>query len=255
MKPIQKLSSYALGIFLALGVPQITNAQSIVYSQTFNTGSGVNAPLNGVDWQAHHGATATAYNTSISDDSATPIIGGLASGGGDDSGNGSDFGYLFHRGALNTGSPVIWWTSALTPFDVSLLDSFQFDLRNTSTSQDIRFALQIASNWYASDAVFNNTTSNSWSNNLTLANATSATWNALDFTPGSALSMGAAATLPLTGNITAVGAFDTSIAGSDTAHIRIDNFEVIAIPEPSSTTLFGLGLGALTILSRRARRA
>ncbi len=252
MKTIHPLAPLLFSLCLALAIPHLANAQTIVYSQTFNTGSGVNGALNGVSWQSHFGATATAYNTASTTDTVAPIIGSLASGGGDDSGDGTGFGYLFHRGDLNTGSPVIWWTAALTPFDVSLLDSFQFDLRNTLTNQNIRFAFQVGTDWFVSNSVFNSSTSNVWSNNLTLASAGTATWNTLNFTPGSSLSMGTATTLPLSGNITAVGAFDTSIAGSATEHIRMDNFEVRAIPEPSSMLLLGLA-SALALFLRRCR--
>ncbi|MGF1532055.1 MAG: PEP-CTERM sorting domain-containing protein [Puniceicoccaceae bacterium] len=224
-------------------------AQVLHYSETFNTTSG-NNPLQNVDWLSNRSAGASAYDVSSSDILVSPIIGELASGGGDDSGNGSSNGYLFHLEALNAGQPTIWWTEALVPVDISLLDSFQADLRNANTSENLRFTFRVgASDWFVADTSVNNSTANVWSDNLTL-DVGSTSWSTLDFTPGTELALGAPVILPVVGDVTAVGLFTSSKSNNS---IRVDNFEVYAIPEPSSMGLIGIGMTALVIGLRRKR--
>ena len=219
---------------------------AVIYTETFDNITGANQSFNsaGVNWSVHRTSSATAYTLSGTDITASPVISNGASVNGV-----APTGFLFQSSLISgsVGTPHIWWTNETTFGDISLLDSLTVDLRNGSTNEDLRFALQVGSSWYVSQSVFNNSVADAATLNLSL-DVENASYFSLNFTPGVTLSMGTAASLPLSGTVTAVGLFTQS---RDSANIRIDNFRVSAIPEPS-TALLG-SLGVLALLRRRRR--
>lgn len=239
-------SSHLLAIAIPICMLGFSSAlqAAVIYTETFDNTTAGNQSFQtaGVNWSVHRTSSATAYDLSNNSITTSPVISNGASV------SGAVNGFLFQSNqAGNINAPHIWWTNETTFGDISLLDSLTVDLRNGSTNEDLRFALQVGSSWYVSQSVFNNSVVDVATLNLSL-DVENASYFSLNFTPGVTLSMGTAASLPLSGTVTAVGLFTGS---RDNTNIRIDNFRVSAIPEPS-TALLG-SLGVLALLRRRRR--
>ncbi len=128
-----------------------------------------------------------------------------------------------------------------------MVESVSFALRNQSTTENVRVALEFgAGNWAVATDIFNNASNAVWSN-LSL-DVASASWNTLNFVPSTTLSLGASATLP-SGDLTGIGFYLTDITAN--SQVRIDTVSVNAIPEPSTAAFLGFGLLALVLRARR----
>ncbi len=115
----------------------------------------------------------------------------------------------------------------------------------------VRVALKIGDDWYASDQSFATATSSgSGPHSLVFENAP---WRPLTFSPGSELTLGlSTGALPGTGDISAFGYF----VDSWTAGIRLDTYEMwaVPVPEPGGVTLLSLALVGLLFRRRRRTR-
>lgn len=117
-------------------------------------------------------------------------------------------------------------------FEMGSFTNLEFSMRhNSSRANDVRAVIEIAGNWYVSDAV-PLPVSAGWSESkMWKVEATNTTWYALDFTPGSSMVIGAPAALP---GIGSVGAFGFYVDASNAQSIRFDNYRLVAtaLPEP-----------------------
>ncbi len=219
------------------------HADTIVYTETFDNSTGSDRPFSdaGVNWSVHYGSSATSYALTSNDANVDPVISSAPSS------SGSTPGYLFQLHTLNPSAAHIWWTDEADFGDISLLKSISFDLRNESSSENLRVALQVGSDWFVSESVFNNSSPDVWTQDLSL-DVGSATYTALTFTPGADLSRGSVTSLPSSGTVNAVGLFDENKSEN---RIRIDNFRVTVIPEPSTLLLVSITLGVCSLLRRR----
>ncbi len=234
-------------ILLISGFICSSQAATLYYSQTFNAES--SQTLAAYNWVAHHGDSATAYPLDTTD-TTNPYVVYATSGSGDDSGSGTANGYLYHANSLYANQRNIWWTNDFTPFDVSTLDSFQVDLRNSNTSDHLQFAFQIdgSTSWYRINNTFNPGTANVWSSDLTLNISEISAMDRLNVKPGNDFSTGSSGvSMPTSGNVTAFGIYNFDIDGN----VRIDNFEVYVIPEPTSYMLIGISVAFLGLILRR----
>lgn len=250
-----KSSTQALFIFLA-GILSLLMSPALcanlVYSQTFNT-SGSDTRLDSVNWQVHYDSdNAFAYALDDTNFSNNPYMQDLASGGGDDSGNGVANGFLYQSGTLNGTERHIYWTDDFTPFSVTDLDRLEVDTRFDDGNESAQFAVRVDTDWYFfNDPLLNSPNSTTWENDQ-VGDASTVQWRELDFTPGTpgggTISSGATVSRPGSGNVTAVGIYNFD----HDDRVRFDNFEVYAIPEPASFVLVALAFAATT-LTRRSR--
>lgn len=126
----------------------------------------------------------------------------------------------------------------------------------------LRLAVQVGGQWYASSSVyttpgqtaaeFASLTSTTAVSQAVLFSGSASNWNVINFTPGSALSMGGQAVSDLSGAITGVGFF--TVSASTTNNIRLADFKITAVPEPGTTAAGALLAMAVLVKIARQRR-
>jgi hypothetical protein len=255
-------ASFALCLGTLLVLPAGARAQTVLYRQIFaNTTPGATANQSfadaGITWQAHVGGTATAQLgpgvTPISNGAGTPngassLANVNASGAAGPQGVGFVSTFNFTGGNVQN---IIWTNEFITA--IAGVGDIRFFQASNAGVAPFRVALQVGGSWFVSQTLTNNnpTASAGALNTLTLATAT---WQTLNFTPGSALGLpGAATTLPTSGNLTAFGLYADSRSGTS----RFDTYEIRSVaasanaPEPASALLV---LGAVGVMASRRRR-
>ncbi len=261
----------------AASLASVASAQSIAYLETFGNSTS-NASYGSVGWnlywnQSGTGTTAgTAVNRTNPGTTGNPgtltgaavnftAVAGAATAniGQEQPGSGTGFAFV---GATNVTAAFAFTTeyNGASAITTSNIQSISF-VQGNSAAATFRAAVQVGGTWYVTASQSGNTmTAAQFAGSLDpyvagqgvalTFDLTSASWSALNFTPGSALSVGTSATLP-TGTVTAFGYFVTMAGGTT---VRVDDFSVSVIPEPSSFAalagLAGLGMAA----SRRRRR-
>ena len=207
-----------------------------------------------MDWQT--------FNTS----SATDASAGTDFGGGfvinAQAGLDGAVGYL---STVNT-SIGLTFTDEFAPINRSVTEIASLSLasNNSNTAGSFRFAIRIdvggTPTWYATDAtysqidggIFNNFPTNGEIKTFTFTTEATA-WRELTFTSGSTLSLSGTTLddpLPM-GNLTAAGFYKNAA----TSTMRLDNFEIAVIPEPSTYALVAGVLALLVCLRRRSQLA
>ncbi|MGZ0654765.1 sialidase family protein [Coraliomargarita sp. W4R53] len=176
----------------------------VIYEQTFDNPSGVNAPLNDVNWNVNVGANGTSVGVD-SLKSNGPFL--------------SQGSFLY---ANNQWQNWLAWTDDASFGSINEMTSISMSLNNEAgPSRTLRFALQVDGNWYVSQSVFSGD-----GNVVVDLDVQTALWNSLDFTPESALVMGVVANLPESGMVQAVGVYNNQQFNK----IRIVNFTVNSGP-------------------------
>jgi hypothetical protein len=225
---------------------------TLLYSETFpNTVN--NTPVNTVGWFSYRGATAVDRSAGTS--STQGIV--LSSGAGVN----GDLGLAF---AASAGASAITLFGTEEPGIVSqaVLDTITFYLRSFTVGGG-RAAIRIDTlgtvgntsddTWYATDTLFAEAGATLVQQTFTF-NTAAATWRDVTFAPATTLAIAGAvrsSDLP-SGNVTAFGMlFDAS----STNGVRLDNYEINVVPEPSGIFLVGSGLLGLIVHSRRRRRS
>lgn len=146
--------------------------------------------------------------------------------------------------------------------DPARVDLISFDTRHSLSSYVSRVALRIGDEWFVS-ADFDNPAgaiafthaagTNTWQTNV--LEFDTAEWTALEFVPGSTLSMGTTKVVLPGGAITAFGIYLDAF--TQTSNARFDNFTVLgalSVPEPGALALLGLGaVGTVPLVLRRRR--
>lgn len=160
----------------------------------------------------------------------------------------TDVGHYILWTAKPPGNQVLLFTEEYT-VDRNIWDVTKIEWWQTFTApvSAVRVALKIGDDWYASDQSFATATS-SVPHSLPFE---SALWRPLTFSPGSELTLGSSTgALPSTGDITAFGHYVDAWNG----HVRLDTYEIWAVPEPSGLTLLSLPLVGLLFRRRRRTR-
>lgn len=220
----------AVGI-LALGMGMQSVGAAVIYTENFANSTGSDAALDTVGWLGGYGVTGTNYD-SVNPSNQNPNVNAAV-------GSGSTNGFLrYATGTLSTGAPSIVFTNEIqaSATAVNELSMATFFMRNGGTTADVRFALQVESVWYVTTAVYNTPTT-TWLQQT--VDFSSATWNLLNYTSGSTLAMGSAATLPLSGQVNGIGFFTANKPGF---YMSFDDVAVstAAIPEPATVALFAI---------------
>ncbi|MGZ0654764.1 sialidase family protein [Coraliomargarita sp. W4R72] len=176
----------------------------VIYEQTFDNPSGVNAPLNHVNWNVH----VNANGMSVGVGSFQPNGPFLSQGS-----------FLY---ANNRSENWLAWTNDASFGAISEATSISMSLNNEAElSRTLRFALQVDGNWYVSQSGYSGA-----GNLVVYLDVQAELWNSLDFTPGSSLAMGGVANLPSVGMLQAVGVYNDQQFNK----VRIDNFTVRSGP-------------------------
>lgn len=238
------------------------HAQSFVdYREIFPRPTGASGPAGMADygWFAHRGPDATQItaNTTTEGSPQWAVSAGtgrpdnLAAVNSNPPNDGEALGFAFFFANATEGSPVLLWTNEHST-DLAMVQQFDWWQGNATATDGFRLAIQVGADWYVSAQ--NNTQSAGVSTFSTQAEQMTqlmagSSWNTLDFTAGDTLSMGTAATLPLSGTINAFGLFAET--HTQNTSMRFDTFTITAIPEPGTLVLVGIALVSAFALKRR----
>jgi|GEM_PF-2707904 PEP-CTERM putative exosortase interaction domain len=257
----------------AAALPCVASAQTTAYLETFhNTLPSGNANYQTVGWSLYwnQGANIAQNRTNPSPNtgsaiSRTHVEDSATSNMGQDQPGGE--GGLAFVGSSNVTEAFAFTTeynNAFGPITTDNIHSVSF-LQGNNNETTFRVALRINESWFVTEAQQGDVmsgddfTGNTSGENYTgeksavklTFDLTSESWSTLNFTSGSALSVGSTTTLP-SGTVTAFGFFVTLTNGGT---IRVDDFTVMVstIPEPSTFAALA-GLGALGLAATRRRR-
>lgn len=250
----------ALGALLTAGG---TAHGAVIYTESFTTSS--NTGHNSINWQAFS-YDATAGTVTNNGTSTTGALFVAPSTGFDGSAG---------IGAKQTNNVAgLVYTSEFGTVALSNLTNLSFNSNNsTDTGGFYRIAIRIDSGntladvtddvWYASEATYTSSGGNAsnWTSNASAGvhnlvyTATAAGWRTLTFVPsgGTAqITVGNAGSVTsnLSGTLTAAGLY---MNPNTATTIRYDNFQISAVPEPTSLAAMGLGAGLLLLRRRKAR--
>ena len=208
----------------------------VIYTENFGTGTTV-LPSD-VGWDAWVGSTAST------------AIGGVF--------------YVNGQYSDSTGRYLVMTNNTLAlaatvePGDVTTenIQSVSWLANHNDTTSAVRVAVQIGADWYATYETFSMSSaggSDQWDEKAELhsfvwTNAKSA-WRSLAFTPGVELAL-ATETIDsdLSGDVVSFG-----VLIERTDHVRIDDFTIDAVPEPSIWALLTIVGVCLTVIQRWCR--
>ena len=217
----------------------------LAYREIFPSNGSNLTPLDTADWKGYMGSTGTELDTSVAGWSEL-CISPYEGGGSANPVNSHpayaqhDVGYLYNGRATKTN--YLYYTDE---FEIltGQVDAFCWN-QSLSTETDVfRAVLQIdGTDWYASEQTFSGS---DWEV-LRILDFDTANWLALNFVPGTSLSLGGSVAPP-DGLITAFGLYNDNM----TTYGRFDNFQIWAVPEPSTLLLLAIGALAAVMFRRR----
>jgi hypothetical protein len=250
---------------LAAGIALVAisgaRAQSLVYSENFNNTTGVNQPIGSVGWSVIVGDgssfifTPNEASAGISGGNGRP---GIANVGQADTSAATTQGFVFVGGAGPSWTHFLVTTSEYTgalPLNRDTLVSASFEQGNSANANaSFRLALQIGDSWFVSPSQAGNNVGNAaafvaGAVELTFNGFNTANWLTLNT---ETLTVGSTAMALPAGTVAAFGVFGTKADMGDAfTTARIDNFQVTAIPEPSTAVMLLGGLSLFLVLVRR----
>ncbi len=195
----------------------------VLYHELFTAQTTDNNTLPELGWASHEGSNGAVWTYPHI---AGTGAGGTAWDGGPVNSNplnttNGDGGYIYAY--AHTGKDSFFHTDEYS-FDMDSWKNLKFTMRhNSNRADDVRAAIEVDGNWYVSDAVTIQANAGWAATKMWEVEATTTTWHALAFTPGTTMVIGASTNLPTTGT---VGGFGFYVDAQSAASIRYDNYMV-----------------------------
>lgn len=198
----------------------------IIYHEIFTTAvEGTGGTVASQGWADYEGATAQTGGGNNSPGGGSSWDGGplnsnpLRSGEVDSD---DATGYIYQYFDANEAAFVM---TEEYSFDMASWTNLQFSMRhNFEKATALRAAIKVDGDWYVSDGVAIGALAGWAATQLWEVEATNTTWYALNFTPGTTLSVGASTTLPTTGMAQGFGFYADAL--SEWNRVRADSFIV-----------------------------
>jgi hypothetical protein len=217
-------------ISLTIQAPQPGN---ILYRETFWNQSGTgNEPLSQVGWTGLTSGSATpGSNFILSNSIGKPVGLSIVNAVEPDPNPEKESGFL---AAFNESAPYFAFTGEFTiNLNTNTITEVSWYQGHNNTNLATRFAVEIDGQWYVTNQTFNNSPAVSSGGNFQNASngaveqiftwsTDAADWLELDFIQGSSISIGNAASMNLSGEITSFGLY----ADGANATFRADNLEI-----------------------------
>jgi hypothetical protein len=270
------MNKFVTPIALACSLPVVAGAVS--FTQFFNN----NNPTF-IDTQSslYNWSSASANNTAMATNdisagntkSNSLVLPGEESSGrgfffllpqNSSEGGGAIFMYTQHTGVSTVpqNNPQPDWfatdsSTTLSGLELGDINSFRYQTRVGSASNfESRVAVEVGGSWYVSQSTFLLNDTSVWADNV-LNNPASETWIEDAFNGGvlddDVLVGNATTSLNSTDVVTGYGIYvDLEAAVGGASRIRLNEFEINAVPEPSAFALF-TGVLALGFIARRRR--
>jgi hypothetical protein len=235
------LAALVAACLMAKSAPAVTLYREDFTDAEMNDGTLVESGWNGSDSFASPGSSSGVYNTFHWWYNNSSIASALSPSG---------LSYTTENAPISTAVPGLtfsWGQRVEHQYD----DSFA-EASGTGTGVDVRAAVLIAGQWYASATPLStgNVSGGPFVTSSQAFDAAAANWVLLaDVDGAGGVTLGAAPGSALSGNITGVGMVST-FHQYQTANF--DFFEVSAIPEPASMALAACGALAMAVFRRRS---
>lgn len=233
------------------------SSQAALYTENFTNSSGGNQAISTVGWSGYYTATATNISTIVTGTGADTW--GLSNTYGNPIANGQ--GYLFTLNGSYSQQIFAAVDSTFTPIDMTGT-MITWNMGNTSNVPKIYVLIEVGTSWYASTTSYStpanysagtfNSATSGVTYNLNFTTNKSA-WRNFTLTENTSMALGSALTSDLTSStISSIGFFIdyTGVGGTGSA-VRIDTLQII--PEPATTWLLLLGVGAMAGARMRVR--
>lgn len=246
-----KIGNRTQVLFAASTILMLTIASSpadVIYREIFPNDAAVDRNLSETGWQIHRNTGQTAVSPTLS--LAPADTRGLAPVNSNPARSEVD-----NRGMMialddNTGVDFIHWTDEYT---VDLagwnLETVNWYQSHSNTTDLTRVAVQLdGGQWYVSDQTFTNNSAHvSWEQKT--LDWDTATWQLLDFVPGSSLAL-TGTPAGLSGD--AITAFGLYTDNKTASRLRYDSFEItgVAVPVPAALPAGLMLIGALLMRRR-----
>lgn len=278
-----------LGMIAAAIFPAGVHGQTVLYRQVFGNSGGGNNIAASVKWSAYDAAqgavdisgTGAGPGYDISHAAGkTTTLGNVNS---TVTATSTSVGYFFTQGVAGptggalpvgdvqlvipnaTESTYFGANADLDPSHYSTL-TFSWEASNLNFISGVnvnvlRLAVEVGGNWYVSATSYSPPISGTFATSAVdesfVFTTLAASWNTLNFTVGSTLSMGSTAGSDLSGVIQNFGIFIQNTSGTTAGVSGFDTFTLtgIAVPEPSSLALVAIGFVGLSLGLRRRRVA
>jgi hypothetical protein len=177
--------------FIVAGAVASSSASPFFHEKFINR-KGTDAPISSIKWHGYYGTDAKSV-----DEENTDIYGGIVVAAA---------GFIAAQFEGFTGQPVLIWTDKEKKFaSADQLASVHVTMKNESNSVDFRIALKVDGKWYVSQDVVNA----KGVFTECKVEIDSSKWNSLVVESGIRMEEGGAVDFPRSGNVEAVGLFDS----------------------------------------------
>jgi hypothetical protein len=178
-----------------------------VYQEIFSNTNSTDLGISSIGWHANTNSMGDAVDENNGSWNTGVPVSSVAD-------------YLFYSLA---GGSLLNWTDESPLGDISTVTDMRAIIRNSSASEDLKFAIKVDGAWYVSQEVFNSSAN---ANAEIRLEVQSALWNSLTLIPGTTMAEGGTTVLPSSGSVQGVGFFDAV----NENRVRVVEFAIQSIP-------------------------